>query len=206
MEQTNFKNETILNNYQPKLDDDQNKCIELPDHSKLIYGKQVGSGHYGCVFEGILEPLDSDPIKVAIKRLKEFQKGETQENMKKDFMREIEIMQRLKHQNIVRILSSAIEPETIIVMEFVEHSSLSSYLSFNSPKLENTHLLEFARDIANGMDYLAGKNIVHRDLAARNILVDSDHRLKISDFGLAQFADDNGYYKLQHNRHLPLKW
>lgn len=56
------------------------------------------------------------------------------------------------------------------------------------------------------MEYLRSKNIVHRDLAARNILVDSNECVKISDFGLAQFAGPNGYYTIQSAREIPMKW
>lgn len=55
------------------------------------------------------------------------------------------------------------------------------------------------------MEYLASNNIIHRDLAARNILVDSDS-VKISDFGLAQRADPDGYYIAHSNREIPIKW
>lgn len=56
-----------------------------------------------------------------------------------------------------------------------------------------------------GMDYLVSKNVIHRDLAARNILVDRDS-VKISDFGLAQRADSDGYYIAHTNREIPIKW
>lgn len=55
------------------------------------------------------------------------------------------------------------------------------------------------------MNYLVKKNIIHRDLAARNILVDRDS-VKISDFGLAQKADSNGYYIGHSKRKIPIKW
>ena len=56
------------------------------------------------------------------------------------------------------------------------------------------------------MEYLASQNIVHRDLAARNILVDNDNLVKISDFGLARFTDNDNLYKLRTDRKLPVKW
>lgn len=56
------------------------------------------------------------------------------------------------------------------------------------------------------MHYLRTQNVIHRDLAARNILVGNDC-LKISDFGLAQFADRDGYYYTQNRyRDLPVLW
>lgn len=55
------------------------------------------------------------------------------------------------------------------------------------------------------MDYLRSQKVIHRDLAARNILVDRD-RVKISDFGLAQMADSDGYYISLTEREIPIKW
>lgn len=60
------------------------------------------------------------------------------------------------------------------------------------------------------MHYLEQHGIVHRDLAARNVLVSSDKVIdatcKISDFGLAQATNQNGYYVYSRSRKLPIKW
>lgn len=57
------------------------------------------------------------------------------------------------------------------------------------------------------MQYLEQKKILHRDLAARNVLVANEHCVKIADFGLAQFTNDDGYYYHSTNtRALPVKW
>lgn len=91
-------------------------------------------------------------------------------------------------------------------MEYVKHGSFLKYLSSSSPSLTIQCLLKFAKDIASGMEYLAGKKIVHRDLAARNVLIDSDEHVKISDFGLSQFVNEKGYYVSQNRRFIPYKW
>ena len=59
-------------------------------------------------------------------------------------------------------------------------------LKKNAGSFDETTRLRFGRDCAAGMTYLAEKGFVHRDIAARNVLVSSDMRCKVSDFGLTR--------------------
>ncbi|XP_050332636.1 tyrosine-protein kinase hopscotch [Bactrocera neohumeralis] len=168
---------------------------------KVIVDKRIGDGHYGIVYSGIIyyKKPDKAPEKVAVKTLK----PEMATNIK-DFLRESEIMRGLEHENIVKIKYS-IEKPICIIMEFVSGGSFNVYLRSQRPNLTNKRLLHFAHDIAKGMNYLAEKKIIHRDLATRNILIEKD-RVKISDFGLAQLANSEGYYFVQNQRDIPIKW
>ncbi|XP_046425755.1 tyrosine-protein kinase hopscotch isoform X1 [Neodiprion fabricii] len=178
--------------------------FELDADCNVILQGRIGQGFYGEVYKGLLERdnKDAEPQQVAVKKLK----TQALEADLRDFEREISIMKTLKHENVVEILGVISEPEVCLVMEFVKHGSLQSYLAINRETLTHRKLLGFALDIATGMDYLGRKSIVHRDLAARNILVASENRVKISDFGLAQVTGINDYYILQTNRDLPIKW
>ncbi|GLH06136.1 Tyrosine-protein kinase Abl [Gryllus bimaculatus] len=177
--------------------------FELDGNCNVVLQGRIGQGFYGEVYRGTLEQgSESEPQLVAVKKLKTNALGTTLQ----DFEREISIMKTLKHTNIVEIKGVIQEPEVSLVMEYVQHGSLQSYLKIHRDTLEHPHLLKFALDVARGMEYLGHKNIVHRDLAARNILVASDNHVKISDFGLAQVMGNNGYYILKTNRELPIKW
>lgn len=58
-----------------------------------------------------------------------------------------------------------------------------------------------------GMDYLAGKRYIHRDLATRNILVESEMRVKIGDFGLTKvLPQDKEYYTVREPGESPIFW
>ncbi|KNC24939.1 Tyrosine-protein kinase hopscotch [Lucilia cuprina] len=175
--------------------------LEIPN-GKVIFKKKVGEGHYGTVHLGEVRYNSPDNARefVAIKTLKSLRAPQLSD----DFMREIEIMESLNHPNIVKI-KHWIQRPFCIIMEYLESGSFLVYLTSRKPNLTNPILLSFALDIARGMDYLASKNIIHRDLAARNILVDRDS-VKISDFGLAQRADSDGYYIAHSNREIPIKW
>ncbi|KAF7654023.1 hypothetical protein LDENG_00075530 [Lucifuga dentata] len=67
-------------------------------------------------------------------------------------------------------------------------------------------LLNFAYQVANGMEFLSSKNCIHRDLAARNVLVTKGRLVKIGDFGLARDIDNDSNYVVRGNVRLPVKW
>ncbi|KAL9986753.1 hypothetical protein ACROYT_G000943 [Oculina patagonica] len=67
-------------------------------------------------------------------------------------------------------------------------------------------LFSFAWQIARGMNHLAEKNFIHRDLAARNILVGSDNRVKVSDFGLMRQIYEDVVDSGKKRTKLPVKW
>ncbi|KAF7995940.1 hypothetical protein HCN44_007047 [Aphidius gifuensis] len=205
-----------LSALRPLLDSDNDTCnntsgplgqmqgiFELDADCNVILQGRIGQGFYGEVYRGTLErDKDCEPQQVAVKKLK----TRALESDLRDFEREIEIMKTLKHPNVVEIMGVISEPEVCLVMEFVKHGSLQSYLAIHRETLTHKCLLGFALDIATGMEYLGRKNIVHRDLAARNILVADENHVKLSDFGLAQVTGNNDYYILQTNRDLPIKW
>lgn len=91
-------------------------------------------------------------------------------------------------------------------MEYLELGAFDNYLQ---GKFESNDFalpfIKFAMDIAEGLVFLASKNIIHRDLATRNILVKSDTEVKIADFGLSHILDED-YYRLQSSRAIPMKW
>ncbi|XP_069675687.1 tyrosine-protein kinase hopscotch [Periplaneta americana] len=177
--------------------------FELDADCNVILQGRIGQGFYGEVYKGTLEQdKDMEPQLVAIKKLK----TNAVETSLQDFEREITIMKALKHPNIVEIKGVIQDPEISLVMEFVQHGSLQSYLKIHKDTLQEHTLLKFALDVAKGMEYLGRKNIVHRDLATRNILVANEHHVKISDFGLAQVMGKNDYYILKTSRELPIKW
>jgi serine/threonine protein kinase len=81
----------------------------------------------------------------------------------------------------------------MVVLEFCEHGSLERYLKNTEVSTIEKH--RFAGDVAEGLGYLESIHVVHRDLAARNVLVSSDRRGKISDFGMSRETDTSEFYQ-----------
>jgi serine/threonine protein kinase len=101
------------------------------------------------------------------------------------FGREARAASALKHPNIVTVYDIGKSgPHHYIVMELVEGQSLRELLG-NSP-MPVARLLALGEQLAEGMAAAHERGIVHRDLKPENLLVGSDGRLRIVDFGLAK--------------------
>jgi serine/threonine protein kinase len=105
-------------------------------------------------------------------------------------LREIAIMKKLRHQNIVSLLEVINDPschKIYIVMEYVDHGALAKILDdLRCEPIDPTRLMSYARQITAGLAYLHKNNIVHRDIKPENILVSEDQRVFIADFGVSQ--------------------
>uniref|UniRef100_A0A671PU42 Tyrosine-protein kinase n=1 Tax=Sinocyclocheilus anshuiensis TaxID=1608454 RepID=A0A671PU42_9TELE len=170
----------------------------------LIFLQLLGKGNFGSVEKCRYDPLqDNTGEVVAVKKLQH----STAEHLR-DFEREIEILRSLQHENIVRykgVCYSAGRRNLRLVMEFLPFGSLRDYLSKNKERFDHTKLLLYTSQICKGMDYLASKRYVHRDLATRNILVESEFRVKIGDFGLTKvLPQDKEYYTVREPGESPI--
>uniref|UniRef100_A0A8C0UHW7 Tyrosine-protein kinase n=1 Tax=Cyanistes caeruleus TaxID=156563 RepID=A0A8C0UHW7_CYACU len=123
---------------------------------------------------------------------------------------EIEILRNLYHDNIVKYKGICTEDGGSgikLIMEFLPSGSLKEYLPRNKNKINLKQLLRYAVQICKGMDYLGSCQYVHRDLAARNVLVESENRVKIGDFGLTKAIEtDKEYYTVKDDRDSPVFW
>ncbi|XP_044758966.1 discoidin domain-containing receptor 2-like isoform X2 [Coccinella septempunctata] len=134
-----------------------------------------------------------------------------------DFNAEVNVLSRLRHANIARLLGACLDSEPICaIREYTPHGDLCQFLqdhvaeTAKSPTstartLSLSCLIYMATQIAAGMKYLESQRFVHKDLAARNCLVGKRYEIKISDFGSCRQIYSSDYCQIAGSL-LPLRW
>lgn len=141
----------------------------------------VGSGTYGKVFKAIHVYTKA---LVALKKIR--MEGE-KDGFPVTAVREIKLLQSLKHDNIVSLQEVMVEKnDCFMVFEYLSHD-LTGLLNHPTFKLEHSHKKHLAKQLFEGLDYLHRRGVLHRDIKAANILVSNTGQLKLADFGLARF-------------------
>ncbi|XP_033991228.1 ALK tyrosine kinase receptor [Trematomus bernacchii] len=174
----------------------------------------LGHGAFGEVYEGLAVgiPGEPSPLQVAVKTLPEV----CSEQDELDFLMEALIISKFSHQNIVRCVGVSLQTmPRFILLELMTGGDLKSFLRETRPRLEHpsslsmVDLLNVARDIAKGCQYLEENQFIHRDIAARNCLLTckgSGRVAKIGDFGMARDIYRASYYRKGGRAMLPVKW
>jgi serine/threonine protein kinase len=107
------------------------------------------------------------------------------------FHREIEILARLEHPNIVRILDSRQAGTRLyFVMPFVSGDSLRARLD-RQGTLPMEAVISISGDIAAGLDHAHARGILHRDIKPENVLLE-EHRALVCDFGISRAIEVAG--------------
>ncbi|XP_044471797.1 receptor-like protein kinase 5 [Mangifera indica] len=172
--------------------------------SNLTESNLIGSGGSGEVYR---ISINHSGEFVAVKRI--WNNRTLDEKLEKQFIAEIEILGRIRHSNIVKLwccISS--ENKKLLVYEYMENQSLDRWLhaskrssissgtnSVHHVVLDWPRRLQIAIGAAQGLCYMhhdCSPQIIHRDVKSSNILLDSEFKAKIADFGLAKMLAKQG--------------
>ncbi|KAG6571562.1 Receptor-like serine/threonine-protein kinase ALE2, partial [Cucurbita argyrosperma subsp. sororia] len=162
---------------------------ELEKATNKFSSKRIlGEGGFGRVYCGILQ----DGNEVAVKLL-------TRDNQNRDreFIAEVEMLSRLHHRNLVKLIGICMEGRTrCLVYELIHNGSVESHLHGIDKRkgpLDWDARLKIALGAARGLAYLhedSNPRVIHRDFKASNVLLEVDFTPKVSDFGLAREATE----------------
>ncbi|XP_065332952.1 focal adhesion kinase 1 isoform X2 [Cloeon dipterum] len=165
-------------------------------------GEIIGEGQFGDVHKGIYRGRDGKAqVAVAVKTCKADADLATAEK----FLEEAYIMQQFDHPHIIKLIGVCSESPIWIVMELAKFGEMRAYLLSNKSRLDLATLLRYSFQLSTALSYLESKKFVHRDIAARNVLVSSHSCVKLADFGLSRWVEDQSYYKASKGK-LPIKW
>jgi len=102
------------------------------------------------------------------------------------FEREIAILRKLKHANIVRCFGGGThEQQRYLVMEYIDGGSLQDLLE-RKGRLSWEQVVNIGRQVCSGLEHAHRAGIIHRDLKPANLFLTKGGRLKIGDFGIAR--------------------
>lgn len=149
---------------------------------KIKKGDIIGKGAFGDVYQGFDEYYGEI---VAIKEI-ELKKCNLKilESKLSSFEREINILSKLNHKNIVKYIGAVKTKDNClqIILEYCIGGSIAKIVE-QYKCLNESLIRKFTKQILEGLEYLHFNNIIHRDIKGGNILVDRNGVCKLTDFG-----------------------
>ncbi len=151
----------------------------------VVLGK-LGSGGMGAVYAAHDPDLDRN---VAIKLLRD----RISPQSSKRLAREARALARLSHPNVVQVYDAGLhEGQVFVAMELVEGQDLKKWCQ-SDPAPGWRQILRAYLEAARGLAAAHDKRMIHRDIKPANLLIGSDGRVRVADFGLAAAAQSTLY-------------
>jgi serine/threonine protein kinase len=139
--------------------------------------RRLGSGGFGEVWT-----CTSNEVRYAKKKL-----TATDEDSVARFQREVRILSKLDHPNIVKVVAKRLQTSPYWYVMPLYRRSLEAEL----PALvaDEERIKKIFGSILDGVEYAHGEGIIHRDLKPDNVLMNNDDDVVVSDFGLGRILD-----------------
>jgi serine/threonine protein kinase len=145
--------------------------------------EKLGEGGYGLVMKAVLMSTQEIRAMKLITKSRFRHIGDLQM-----IFNEMQTLRNLQHPNVIQLFEVVDTQDHIcLVMEYASGGELKKLVE-GATYLNEDAARNLFSQIARGVLYCHTKNVVHRDLKLENILVDGDRRIKIADFGLADFV------------------
>uniref|UniRef100_A0A7S1TNU6 Non-specific serine/threonine protein kinase n=1 Tax=Erythrolobus australicus TaxID=1077150 RepID=A0A7S1TNU6_9RHOD len=160
------------------------KCEDYYD-----LGKELGKGSFARVVVGTDKKTGE---KFAVKILEKSSDPKKFARQKEIYMREMKIMAKSDHPNVVRLFDIFDTPQRLfLVMEYMEGGELFDIIA-EEKQFSEEKAAQVMREVLNGVQYLHEAGVVHRDIKPENILCVNKSwplKVKLVDFGLANMVE-----------------
>ncbi|CAL5195897.1 unnamed protein product [Lathyrus oleraceus] len=167
-----------------------NKVHPIPPRTrvgKYQLGKTIGEGSFAKV--KLAKNVENGDF-VAIKILD--RNHVLRHNMMDQLKREISAMKMINHPNVVKIFEvMASKTKIYIVLELVNGGELFDKIATNG-RLKEDEARSYFQQLINAVDYCHSRGVYHRDLKPENLMLDKNGVLKVSDFGLSTYSQQEG--------------
>ncbi|MDP9188425.1 MAG: protein kinase, partial [Actinomycetota bacterium] len=149
-------------------------------------GGKLGSGGMSTVYLAQDEVLDR-PVAVKVLHREISEEADQLER----FRREARAAARLSHPNLVSVIDAGEdEGRPYIVFEYVEGVTLKQRIQEGEMPVDEA--IAYAIEIGRGLIAAHGRKLIHRDVKPQNVLIDTDGRAKVTDFGIARSLEGEG--------------
>ncbi|KAL5808452.1 hypothetical protein ACOSQ3_029143 [Xanthoceras sorbifolium] len=195
-----YKNEQLEDTY-PSIEDQINNSALAPRKFRLRELKKatdkfnpnnkLGRGGFGTVYKGIWKNKV-----IAVKRV-----SETSRQGKQEFIAEVTTIGSLRHRNLVKLMGWCYENhDFLLVYEYMPNGSLDKFIFYDEKTGTGQTSLDWETRVsiihgtALALDYLHNgceKRVLHRDIKASNIMLDSEFKARLGDFGLARTIQES---------------
>ena len=182
----NVKRNNVTNRFLPIPESVLKGLESEPKISDFTFIKELGVGSYGRV---ILVQHKMTQAKYAIKAIDKRNKVNIEE--KQYFRREIEIMYRVHHPNVVKLFGHFEDNNfCYFIMEYIPGGNIYSLLPKNGiRKVSTQNVVSIMKDVISATYFLHHMipPIVHRDIKPENVVLDNNMVAKLTDFGWSNY-------------------
>ncbi len=113
-------------------------------------------------------------------------------DLRERFRREAQIMAKLDHPNIVKLLKfEETATSFYLIMEYVDGMDLEQHIKEVTGPISEPKAIEIMSVLLDAFGYAHEKGVVHRDIKPANIIITRDGKVKVLDFGIAKIVDEN---------------
>ena len=182
----------------------ENFFAECNEINRYTLHEVIGKGSYGVVSSATDR---NDGSRVAIKKITDVFENVSDATR---ILREIKLLRLLKHRDIVGVHSILLPPDEynfkdIYVVFKLFETDLHQVIKANDD-MTIDHYRYFLYQLLRGLKYIHSARVYHRDLKPKNILINSDCKLKICDFGLARPMFDDSPQTVFWTDYVATRW